>query len=135
MGSEISEPLIMGHDDQCGLRASGRLLKEPENTAGVEVIEAGRRLIGKDEKGRVDHGPSHGDPLGLPLRQRVNGAIGKITDTDRVQRRMDHGAIPREASTVSSQRHILGNRQPRNEMGLLQDEPDGAPAPAIPFGR
>lgn len=135
MGSEISEPLIMGHDDQRGLRASGRLLKEPENAAGVDVIEARRRLICEDEQRRVDHSPSHGDSLGLPLRQSVNGAIGKITDTHRIKRPLDHAGIPREASTVSSQYHILGNRQPRNEIGLLQDESDGAPTPAIPFGR
>ncbi len=125
----------MGDQDQ----RRARLFAGGEEKIGDAVrrrrIEARGRLVGDEQARGEEQGARDGDTLHLAARQQPE--IAGVADTDAVEQRAPparersgHGEM-REAR---GQQHVFERRQRREEMELLEDEPDMIAAPAVAGG-
>ena len=95
-------------------------------------IEAGRRLVEKDELGVPDESEPQVEPPLLTAREVLHPRPGLLLEAHQLDDLRD---IPRTRVQAGSLGEHLGHRQVRLDRAFLEDDPDlGAQAPIAPLG-
>jgi hypothetical protein len=92
---------------------------------------AGRRLVGDDELRLVHHGAGDGDPLLLAARELVGVAARQLRDPERVERLGGPRPVLLSPGEVLRDAEVVGDRERRDEVRHLRDEPDESTAAPI----
>jgi hypothetical protein len=116
----------------------GQLAQQPGDLAADGAVEVGSGLIGQDQRGVVGQGPGDGHPLLFPARQLLGSEVEPAPEADPLQQ--DAGAlvggVAGDAGQVAGQFHVLGRRQRRQQVEVLEDEAEavGAQDGQVPLG-
>ena len=79
LGQLIGELHVVRGDDE-GLARCPQFIKETEDTACIDGVEGGRRLVQEDDLGIGREDCDEGQPLALPLAELVWSAVTECTE-------------------------------------------------------
>ena len=116
---------VVGHQETRAARiAVGP--QQPHDDLAVDGVECARRLVSEEDPAAPHDGSRDGDALLLAAGQVVRKAVGQVHEADPVKRLQ--GGDPRRATTdpieLQRQRHILGRRQPGQQVEVLEHVAD-----------
>ena len=117
---------VVGGEDERRPEALVELDHRVQDLVGVLGVEVGRRLVGQDDLGLLDHGPGDGDPLVLAARHLAGPGAGPVGQADPGQGVHHRLAPGRRGHPQEEEREldVLVGRVDRQEVEGLEDEPD-----------
>jgi hypothetical protein len=124
---------IMGNRDD-GYTAFTDVCELREDPVAGLTIQVSSRFVGEDEPRLVHECSGDGDPLPLPSRQFVWPMVESVTQTDLVEERRGPLGCLRVAVQQLGDLYVLLRGQRRNQVELLEHEPDCPSAQARSFG-
>ena len=119
--------VVVGGEEERRPQVAVDVVHGVQDVVGVLGVQVGRRLVGQDELGLLDHGPGDGHPLALAAREL--GRAGSVARSARsTQSRASRTALRRAAGGHAQQKqrelHVLVDRVDGQEVEGLEDEAD-----------
>jgi len=65
LGQQIGDDRVVGRDEQGATGVDGGLDQRVDHRGTGDLVELAGGLVGEEQAGSADQGPSHRDPLGL----------------------------------------------------------------------
>src|SRR5712692_543886 len=105
------------------------VLDEAQDLARHLLVEIAGGLVGEQEGGRLDDGAGQGSALGLALRELMRIGLGAGRQPDGLERGEGLGSdVPAwRAEHAQDESHVLEDGAPGQQLGVLEDNADGAP--------
>ncbi len=115
----------MGHHDHAVIGA-GQLAQQLQHGPAADLVQCTGRLVGQQQLGAMNEGPGDGPALLFAAGQQAGPRLRAIGQIDAGQRLAGPGLARRawDPTVSQGQRHVLQQRQARQQLVVLEDEAD-----------